>query len=263
MTFQSRQFQTLVVGSGPAGIAAAVRAAEQGVSVGLVDDNRSPGGQIWRSADSTTPHGREETEWRRRLLSASVTLLQGWTVFDQRQRAPATLRAERQGEAANFRYEKLVLATGARERFLPFPGWTLPNVMGVGAIQADAQRRPEGRRSAHRRRRKRAATACGRSELSRPPAPSLSRYANRRPSRSSCLSHLDWHPLQARSPRASATRPRPGACRSTPRPGRSRLAAVPDCAPSWFQLEARSGRSLAITSPAAFTSSPTWSCQSC
>jgi NADPH-dependent 2,4-dienoyl-CoA reductase/sulfur reductase-like enzyme len=33
-------------------------------------------------------------------------------------------------------YESLVLATGARERFLPFPGWTLPNVMGAGGLQA-------------------------------------------------------------------------------------------------------------------------------
>jgi NADPH-dependent 2,4-dienoyl-CoA reductase/sulfur reductase-like enzyme len=44
----TRHIETLVVGSGPAGIAAAVRAAEQGAEVGLVDDNPTPGGQIWR-----------------------------------------------------------------------------------------------------------------------------------------------------------------------------------------------------------------------
>jgi NADPH-dependent 2,4-dienoyl-CoA reductase/sulfur reductase-like enzyme len=123
-------FQTLVVGSGPAGIAAAVCAAEHGVRVGLVDDNPGAGGQIWRGVS----HGGRADAWRRRMLAASITPLQGWSVFDRG--AEKTLRAERRGEAADFRYEKLILATGARERFLPFPGWTLPNVMGVGAIQA-------------------------------------------------------------------------------------------------------------------------------
>jgi NADPH-dependent 2,4-dienoyl-CoA reductase/sulfur reductase-like enzyme len=133
-----QSFQTLVLGSGPAGIAAAVSAAEYGVRVGLVDDNPSPGGQIWRSQhgqpgpDAT--HDSEAAKWRRRLLDASIIRLQGWSVFDQP--LPNTLRAERHGSAADFHYENLVIATGARERFLPFPGWTLPNVMGVGAIQA-------------------------------------------------------------------------------------------------------------------------------
>ena len=46
------------------------------------------------------------------------------------------LLAELGNEACELQYEKLILATGARERFLPFPGWTLPNVMGAGGLQA-------------------------------------------------------------------------------------------------------------------------------
>jgi D-hydroxyproline dehydrogenase subunit alpha len=131
----TQHFETLVVGGGPAGIAAAVRAAESGAKVGLVDDNPSAGGQIWRTGVKTdTAHGGAAAEWRGRLLAARVTLLQRWSVFDQP--SPNALCAERDGEAATFRYDNLILATGARERFLPFPGWTLPNVMGVGAIQA-------------------------------------------------------------------------------------------------------------------------------
>jgi len=127
-------YDTLVVGSGPAGIAAAVSAAETGAHVGLIDDNPRAGGQIWRASDKPGPqHGLAST-WRSRLFSSSVTLLQGWSVFDQPD--AKTLRAERQGLTSDFSYENLVLATGARERFLPFPGWTLPNVMGVGAMQA-------------------------------------------------------------------------------------------------------------------------------
>lgn len=129
-----RRFHTLVVGAGPAGIAAAVRAAESGASVGVIDDNPAPGGQIWRGSSAPLEHSGMEDSWRRRLSAAHVTLLQGWSVFDQIE--PGVVRAERQGEAADFAFEKLVLANGARERFLPFPGWTLPNVMGAGALQA-------------------------------------------------------------------------------------------------------------------------------
>lgn len=132
---QTQSFQTLVVGSGPAGIAAAVSAAEAGAHVGLIDDNPNPGGQIWRSAgQSPKPHSTGEATWRSRLAASPVVPFQGWSVFDQP--AANTLRAERFGSVADFRYENLILATGARERFLPFPGWTLPNVMGAGAIQA-------------------------------------------------------------------------------------------------------------------------------
>jgi NADPH-dependent 2,4-dienoyl-CoA reductase/sulfur reductase-like enzyme len=46
------------------------------------------------------------------------------------------LLVENHEDAFEMRYEKLILATGARELFLAFPGWTLPNVMGVGGLQA-------------------------------------------------------------------------------------------------------------------------------
>lgn len=132
----THQFETLVVGSGPAGIAAAVCAAEHGVRVGLIDDNPSSGGQIWRASSDKADdsHHGSAAQWQSRLLAARITRLQGWSVFDQPD--SHTLRAERSGEVTDIHFENLVLATGARERFLPFPGWTLPNVMGVGAIQA-------------------------------------------------------------------------------------------------------------------------------
>ncbi|MFP5227467.1 MAG: FAD-dependent oxidoreductase [Acidobacteriota bacterium] len=129
------RFEILVVGAGPAGIAAAVTAAECGRSVGLVDDNPVAGGQIWRSGGHLPEAARR---WIARLERSSVERLQGWRVFDAPERG--VLRAERNravsGDAAELRFEKLILATGARERFLPFPGWTLPNVMGAGGLDA-------------------------------------------------------------------------------------------------------------------------------
>jgi len=127
-----RKFDVLVVGGGPAGMAAAARAGESGVHVGLVDDNFSPGGQIWRGGvEGGNPHA---AAWMERLQAAQVAKLCGVRVFHQPE--PGLLLAETKDTVCELRYDKLILATGARERFLPFPGWTLPNVIGAGGLQA-------------------------------------------------------------------------------------------------------------------------------
>ena len=132
------QFDLVIVGAGPGGIAAATIAAEAGLRVCLVDDNRSAGGQIWRGLRPETseknPHGREFTQWAERMRRATVDVWTGSLVIDQP--APNTLRLERDGNLRDLQYRNLILATGARERFLPFPGWTLPGVMGAGGLQA-------------------------------------------------------------------------------------------------------------------------------
>src|SRR5215470_19309564 len=127
-----KRFDVLVVGGGPAGIAAAVRAAEHSAQVGVVDDNLAPGGQIWRGGSEGKPS--EARRWLERLERAGVTTLSATRVFDQP--AAGILLAEHAGGALELRYEKMILATGARERFLAFPGWTLPNLMGAGGLQA-------------------------------------------------------------------------------------------------------------------------------
>lgn len=130
-------FDVLVIGGGPAGLAAAASAAETGVRVGLVDDNPAFGGQIWRAQEgqrSVPGIGR----WFDVLRRDSVTPIRGARVFEQP--AAGMLFAETvDGKLIELNYRNLVLATGARERFLPFPGWTLPNVMGAGGLQAMAK----------------------------------------------------------------------------------------------------------------------------
>ena len=131
-------FDVVVVGGGPGGIAAATIAAEAGRRVCLLDDNERPGGQIWRGFKAGTaakyPHGRSFVDWAARLGASGCEVWARWQVVD----APAAncLRVERDGATSDLRYERLILATGARERFLPFPGWTLLGVMGVGGVQA-------------------------------------------------------------------------------------------------------------------------------
>jgi NADPH-dependent 2,4-dienoyl-CoA reductase/sulfur reductase-like enzyme len=129
---ESQRFDVLVIGAGPAGIAAAVRAAECGVRVGIVDDNPSFGGQIWRGSEAE--HGEDAARWTERLRSTAITKLFGMKVFHQPE--AGVLLAEGAHGLHELRYANLVAATGARERFLPFPGWTLPNVMGAGGLQA-------------------------------------------------------------------------------------------------------------------------------
>lgn len=120
-----------VVGAGPAGIAAAVTAAEAGASVVLLDEAPRPGGQVWRHRGAPPPAA---LGWLERLARARLATLAGATVFD----APdgQSLAAEREGNVVSIRFDRLVVATGARELFLPFPGWTLPGVIGVGAAHA-------------------------------------------------------------------------------------------------------------------------------
>ena len=133
-TRAQHRFDVLVIGGGPAGMAAAARAAGFGCNVGIVDDNFQLGGQIWRSDSQDTPQSSEARTWTERLRAARTTILCGMRVVHLPE--PGLLFAEGPDGLHELAYEKLILATGARERFLPFPGWTLQNVMGAGGLQA-------------------------------------------------------------------------------------------------------------------------------
>ena len=131
-------FDVVVVGAGPGGIAAATVAAEAGSRVCLIDDNAVPGGQIWRGFRAETArksvHGSAFLNWTERLQRTGCEAWTGWQAIELP--APGILRVERNGEGCDVQFRKLILATGARERFLPFPGWTMPGVMGTGGLQA-------------------------------------------------------------------------------------------------------------------------------
>jgi D-hydroxyproline dehydrogenase subunit alpha len=111
-----------VIGAGPAGLAAARRASQAGARVVLVDDNPAPGGQVWRALPIPS-------KW-----NAGPALLCGASAFAFPGIGCVSL--ETADSAFDLSFGALVLATGARERFLPFPGWTLPHVTGAGGLQA-------------------------------------------------------------------------------------------------------------------------------
>ena len=127
-----RDYDVVVIGAGPAGIAAACVAAESGRRVAMLDSTPSLGGPIWRTRSGEIP--RAARRWLDRLKKSSVNAFDRTTSFA----APDShlLLAEYPGGAMEIGWEQLILAPGVQELFLPFPGWTLPNVTGAGGLQA-------------------------------------------------------------------------------------------------------------------------------
>ncbi len=127
------RYDVIVVGAGPGGLAAAWAAASRGKRVALLDDNIGPGGQIWRSNDAAGLPG-EAKRWIAKLKGTSCEVMSRTAVVARP--AENILLAETPEGPRRFEFEKLIFATGSRELFLPFPGWTLPGVFGAGGLQA-------------------------------------------------------------------------------------------------------------------------------
>ena len=130
------RFEVVVVGAGPAGLAAASVAAEKGCRTALVDDTPWLGGQIWRGQQLRT-RNPQAARWIDRFQKSKATLLDQCSILGPAERQ--TLLAEHPSGARQIQWERLILATGARELFLPFPGWTLPGNFGPGGLQSLAK----------------------------------------------------------------------------------------------------------------------------
>ena len=131
-----------VVGGGPAGLAAAIEARRCGAQVTLIDENRRPGGQLFKQIHKF--FGSREHHAGIRGYSIGQQLLQDcqkvevrvvletvvWGIFEGNH-----LGLANESGSSIMRADKIILATGASENPLAFPGWTLPGVMGAGAVQ--------------------------------------------------------------------------------------------------------------------------------
>jgi D-hydroxyproline dehydrogenase subunit alpha len=140
-----------VIGAGPAGLAGAITAADGGCRVTVLDLGLRPGGQYWRQSPAALGAGVGPSAhgWRTfaRLLrrfeahqrAGRIDYLPETTVWRLDRDDLVTVRAmtgERRPETCTVRARTALVATGAFDRHVPFPGWTLPGVMAVGGAQS-------------------------------------------------------------------------------------------------------------------------------
>jgi len=136
-----------IVGAGPAGLSLAIGLASTGARVEIIDEQPAPGGQVYRASERNAAapdllgwlgldyakgadlvaeaRGKEGIQWH------SATAV--WDIRPEGDRCELALRSDGGVSVVSARH--VVLATGAMERPTPFPGWTLPGVMGIGAAQ--------------------------------------------------------------------------------------------------------------------------------
>jgi NADPH-dependent 2,4-dienoyl-CoA reductase/sulfur reductase-like enzyme len=134
-------YDIVVIGAGPAGMAAAAEAGGRGLAVLLLDENPEPGGQIYRAMTTSPvwaqPPLRETFTAGNNLLAAfestDVEYVSQATVWHLD--SELTVSVSRDGKARSLNARRVIVATGALERPMPVPGWTLPGVMTVGGAQ--------------------------------------------------------------------------------------------------------------------------------
>ncbi|EGA68652.1 pyridine nucleotide-disulfide oxidoreductase [Vibrio sinaloensis DSM 21326] len=136
-----KQVDVCVIGAGPAGMSAAVRCAEAGASVVVIDEQAIPGGQIYRAQrEQGHPngsifgpdyqHGASLIKAFNRAPLTHVTKATLWRVDTDN-----SVYWSQNGVANKTVAKQIIIATGAMERPFPFVGWTLPGAMTAGACQ--------------------------------------------------------------------------------------------------------------------------------
>ncbi len=129
-------FDLIILGAGPAGISAALTAAQHQLSVALFDENPAAGGQVYRAPAVTgnIPRQGEAVtgdNLRNQLAGSNVSLFMGHQVWS----VTGDFRVDALGPDGPvcFTSRLLLVAAGTTERVVPFEGWTLPGVIGLAA----------------------------------------------------------------------------------------------------------------------------------
>ncbi len=141
MSDLASSWDLIVVGAGPAGLAAASMAARAGLSTLLLDENQGVGGQIYRGITANPVRNRAilgDDYWAGTALAneakaSGATVANGATVWSLDRNGSVGVSIA--GKARLLQARKVIVATGSLERPFPIPGWTLPGVMTAGAVQ--------------------------------------------------------------------------------------------------------------------------------
>ncbi|WP_349963204.1 NAD(P)/FAD-dependent oxidoreductase [Rhizobium sp. ZPR3] len=142
-------YDIVIVGAGPAGMAAAIEASRAGARVVVLDENPRCGGQIYREITRNRPGERRylgADYWKGKPLAESFAASNTdytakatvWSIEcadDADEHAHHRVGLTVAGVARMIEATAIILATGAQERPMPVPGWTLPGVMTAGAAQ--------------------------------------------------------------------------------------------------------------------------------
>ncbi|MFD1930587.1 MULTISPECIES: NAD(P)/FAD-dependent oxidoreductase [Nonomuraea] len=135
-------YDVVVIGGGPAGVAGALSAAQTGARVALVDAGPRLGGQYFRHQAGGRPSGQGADRFARQChaLRSRAEVLLGHKVWavEQDEDGSFTIHCVegRDERAVTLTGRALLIATGAHDRPLPFPGWDLPGVFTAGGAQA-------------------------------------------------------------------------------------------------------------------------------
>jgi NADPH-dependent 2,4-dienoyl-CoA reductase/sulfur reductase-like enzyme len=134
-------YDLAIVGAGPAGLAAATVAATNSTRVAVFDEQVEPGGQIFRAIERVPPDRAEllGPDYRAGRELVAAFRASGADYFPATQVWSLNPRLElgllHAGQARMLAARRVLIANGAQERPIPFPGWTLPGVMYAGAAQ--------------------------------------------------------------------------------------------------------------------------------
>ena len=133
-------YDAVVIGAGPAGISASARLAEMGLQVLTLDEQHRLGGQIYRNIQQSSQKIREDmgedyvrgVPLAQRFEKSGAQYCPGASVWDIE--SDGYVYYSKDHRSKQIRANYIVIATGAMERPVPFPGWNLPGVIGAGAV---------------------------------------------------------------------------------------------------------------------------------
>lgn len=137
-----KRYDLIIVGAGPSGLSAAVEAAKRGMEVVVFDENEKPGGQLFKQIHKFFGSKEHRAKVRgfnigKQLLEeaaeAGVKVVLNATVIGLYQDKEVVVKIGE--EIHHYKGDSVIIATGAAENMVTFPGWTLPGVIGAGAAQ--------------------------------------------------------------------------------------------------------------------------------